>query len=87
MAEEEKINCNIFQQKERKIKEQTRSLNEARDPKVKATRAQRLISELTPLLKCLEYDQGSSVCEICRNIINLRQKTAELVIKASKLAR
>ncbi|MFA4844543.1 MAG: hypothetical protein WC632_06320 [Candidatus Margulisiibacteriota bacterium] len=86
MSEEEKVNCGIFQQKERKTREITRSLNETRDPKVKGNRAQLLINELTPLLKCLEYDQGSSVCEICRNIINLRKKTAELVIKASKIA-
>lgn len=86
MAEEEKVNCNIFQQKERKIKELTRSLNVARDSKIKANKAQLLINEVKPLLDCAEYDEESAVCQACREIANLRKKTAELIIKASKLA-
>jgi len=86
MVEEEKINCKIFQQKERKIKELTRSLNEARDPKVKANRAQLLINEVKPLLDCAEHDDESAVCQACREIANIRKKTAEIIIKASKLA-
>jgi len=38
------------------------------------------------LLSCEKYDEKSLNCKNCHFIANLRKKTADLIIKAKKLA-
>ncbi len=83
--EEPKINCPIFQKQEPIIKELTDNINKAKGVLEKARFAEELQKEVKVLLSCLDYKSESLDCKNCHLIANLREKTADIVIKAKKL--
>jgi len=84
--EEPKINCPVFQKQEPIIKDIIDKINEARGVQEKAKFAEELQKEVNVLLSCSDYGDTSFNCKNCRLIANLRKKTADLIIKAKKLA-
>jgi len=81
-----KINCSIFQKQEPVIEDITAKINSAEVVLKKAEFAEELREEVNVLLSCPDYNQGNIDCSNCRFIANVRKKTADLVIKAKKLA-
>jgi hypothetical protein len=81
-----KINCLVFQKQEPAIADITAKINNAKDVLEKADFAEELQKEVDVLLSCPDYNEKSKDCSNCRFIANLRKKTADLVIKAKKLA-
>jgi len=81
-----KINCPTFQKQEAVIKDITAKINSAKGVLEKAEFAEELQQEVNVLLSCPDYNQESTDCNNCRFIANVRKKTADLVIKAKKLA-
>ncbi|MEW5767356.1 MAG: hypothetical protein AB1797_06970 [bacterium] len=81
-----KISCPIFQKQEPVIKDITDKINHAKGIQKKASFAKELQKEVDILLSCPDYDGESLNCNNCHFIANLRQRTANLVIKAKKLA-
>jgi hypothetical protein len=84
--ESAKINCPTFQKQEPVIEEITSKINGAKGVLEKANFAEELQREVNVLLSCTDYKQQSTDCSNCRFIANVRKKTADLVIKAKKLA-
>ena len=83
--EEARINCTIFQKQEIVIKGITDKINKAKGVLEKARFAEELQKEVKVLLSCLDYKSESLNCKNCYLIANLREKTADIVIKAKKL--
>jgi hypothetical protein len=81
------INCSIFLSEEKVIKRLTKEINETKNVEQKAVKAQELIDEEDTLLSCKDYNAKNEDCKNCRIISDLRKKTAEIVVKAQKLAR
>ena len=81
-----KMNCSTFQKQEPAIKDITAKINNAKDVVEKAEFAEELREEVNILLSCPDYNQGNIDCSNCRFIANVRKKTADLIIKAKKLA-
>jgi len=81
-----KINCSIFQKQEPVIEDITAKINSTEVVLKKAEFAEELREEVNVLLSCPDYNQGNIDCSNCRFITNVRKKTADLVIKAKKLA-
>jgi hypothetical protein len=81
-----KINCLVFQKQEPAIADITAKINNAKDVLEKADFAEELQEEVDILLSCPDYNEKSKDCSNCRFIANVRKKTADLVIKAKKLA-
>jgi len=81
-----KINCPIFQKQETVIKDITGRINGAGGAQEKAVFAGELQKEVNVLLFCPDYGKESFNCKNCRLIANLRKKTADIIIKAKKLA-
>jgi len=81
-----KINCPIFQKQEPVIEEITAKINRTKDVLEKAEFAKKLQEEVDVLLSCPDYDEKNIDCNNCRFIANVRKKTADLIIKAGKLA-
>ena len=87
MSEENaEISCSVFQKQEPVIKDITAKINSAKGVLAKAEFAEELQKELDVLLSCPDHNQESTDCNNCRFITNVRKKTADLVIKAKKLA-
>ncbi len=87
MAKEDiKISCPIFRKQEEILKSISDKINKAGPVKEKAVFAEELTKETDVLLSCADYDGKSSNCKSCRFIANLRKQTANLIIKAKKLA-
>ncbi len=84
--EEAKINCQIFQKQEPVIKDVTDKINKAKGVQEKARFAEKLQEEVDVLLSCTDYKSESLDCKNCHFIANLRKKTADLIIKAKKIA-
>jgi len=84
--EDAKINCPTFQKQEPVIEDITAKINRARDVLEKAEFARKLQEEVDVLLCCPNYNEKSADCSNCRFIANVRKKTADLIIKAKKLA-
>ena len=84
--ESAKINCSTFQKQEPAIENITAKINDAKDVVEKAEFAEKLREEVNILLSCPDYDEKSIDCKNCRFIANVRKKTADLIIKAKKLA-
>ena len=84
--EEPKINCQTFQKQEPVIKDITDKINRAQGVQEKSKWACELQKEVNALLSCADFDNKSLDCKNCRFIANLRKKTADLIIKAKKLA-
>ena len=84
--EEAKINCTIFQKQEPVIKDITDKINKAKNVQGKARFAEELQKEVNVLLSCSDHDAKKVDCMNCHTIAKLRVKTADLIIKAKKLA-
>lgn len=84
--ENAKINCPAFQKQELVIQDVTAKINKAEGVQEKAAFAVELQEEIGMLISCSDYDKKSPDCENCRFIANLRKRTADLIIKAKKLA-
>jgi hypothetical protein len=81
-----KIDCPTFQKQESIIKHITDRINRAKGVQEKARFAEELQKEADVLLSCPDYDKEKADCKNCHLIANLRMKTANLIIKAKKLA-
>lgn len=84
--EEPRISCPTFHKQEPAIRSITEKINEAKGVQEKAECAEELQKEVKVLLSCPDYDKEKSDCESCHFIANLRKKTADLIIKAKRLA-
>ncbi len=84
--EETKIICPIFLKQEPVIKDITDKINMAKGVREKTIFAEELQKKTDVLLICTDYDDKKLDCRNCRFITNLRKKTADLIIKAKKLA-
>jgi hypothetical protein len=84
--ENAKINCPAFQKQEPVIEDITAKINKADSVGKKAAFAEELQKEVGILISCLDYDKRSADCRNCRFIANVRKRTADLIIKAKKLA-
>lgn len=80
--EEAKINCQIFQKQELVIKDLTDKINKAEGVQEKAKFAEELQRKANVLLSCPDYDKKSLGCKNCHFISEMREKTANLIIKA-----
>jgi len=85
--EEAKINCPTFQKQEPIIKDITTKINGAKGVREKAVFAQELQEAVDVLFNCQSYNSENLDCKNCHFIANLRKKTADLIIKAKKLAK
>lgn len=84
--EEPEISCPTFRKQEPVIKDITDKINQAKGVLEKARFAEELQKEVNVLLSCPDYDDKRLDCKSCHFIANLRKKTANLIIKAKKLA-
>jgi len=84
--EEAKIKCSRFQKQEPVIKDITDKINMAKEVLEKARFAEELQKEVNVLLSCPDYERKRLDCKNCHFIANLRKKTADLIIRAKKLA-
>ncbi len=84
--EDAKINCATFQKQEPVIADITAKINSAKGVLEKADFAEELQKEVDVLLSCPDYKEKNKDCSNCHFIANVRKKTADLVIKAKKLA-
>jgi len=82
----EGVNCLTFQKQEPVIKNITDKINMAKGVLEKAGFAEELQKEVNVLLSCPDYDGKRLDCKNCHTIANLRKQTANLIIKAKKLA-
>jgi len=80
------VSCPTFQKQESVIKDITDKINQVKGVQEKATFAEELLKEVDVLLSCPDYDNEKLDCKNCYFIANLRKKTANLIIKAKKLA-
>lgn len=84
--ERNKISCGIFNNHEPTIGRITAEINSAQGVREKAGLAKLLVEEVVILLDCPERDDAKPDCVNCRTICGLRCRTANLVLKAEKLA-
>jgi len=80
------IDCPVFQKQESMIQDITANINKADGVLEKAALAVQLQEKAGMLISCPDYDKENPECRNCRFIANLRKKTADLIIKAKKLA-
>jgi len=86
VREEPKINCSIFQKQELIIKDITDKINRTKAVEEKAEFAKELQKEADVLLNCADFKKEDLNCTSCHFIANLRKRTANIIIKAKKLA-
>ena len=84
--EQSKIRCPLFTQQEPAVSRITAEINKARGVREKASWAAELLKEVKVLLECPKHDAAQPDCVNCRTICELRNRTANLVLKAGKLA-
>ena len=84
--EENTIGCRTFTRQEPAVSRITAEINKARGVREKVSWAAELLKEVKILLECPKHDAAQPDCVTCRTICNLRNRTANLVIKAGKLA-
>ncbi|MBU0880975.1 MAG: hypothetical protein KKE81_02115 [Candidatus Omnitrophica bacterium] len=84
--EDAKINCAVFQKQEAVIKDIASKINAIEGVTGKAIFAEELRKEVDVLLSCQDHKDASIDCENCRFIANLRKRTADIIVKAKKLA-
>jgi hypothetical protein len=80
------IDCPAFQKQEPVIEDITAKINKAEGVQEKAAFAVELQKEVGMLISCSDYDKRRADCKNCRFIANLRKRTADLIIRAKKLA-
>jgi hypothetical protein len=81
-----KISCPTFQKQEPIIKDITDKINRAEEVSEKARFAEELLKEVNVLFSCVDYDDKNLDCKNCYFIADLRKRTADLIIKAKRLA-
>jgi hypothetical protein len=81
------IRCAKFQAQESLIAGLTHQINAAKTGTEKASEAKRLMEAVEVLLSCDDYSNKTPDCQYCRGFSQLRQKSAELILKAWPLAR
>lgn len=84
--EKQKISCPTFKKQEPIIKNITDKINMAKQMQEKARFAEELENEVDVILSCTDYKKESLECNNCHIIAKLRKKTANLIIKAKRLA-
>jgi len=84
--EEPKISCSIFLKQEPGIRGLTDKINNTKDVQEKARFAEELKKEVDVLLSCPDHKGENRDCKNCHFITNLRKRTADLIIKAKRLA-
>lgn len=84
--EKSKIICQVFQKQEAVIKDITNRINTIERVVGKAVFAEELRKKVDALLACQDYKDTSPDCKNCHFIANLRRETADLIVKAKKLA-
>ena len=84
--QESKITCPLFNRQEPAINRITGELNKARGAQEKASWAEKLLKEIGVLIACPKHDGDKLDCVNCRTIYEIRNRTANLVLKAVKLA-
>jgi len=85
--EDTNISCHIFQNQEQVLRNITDRINNAQGVQEKGKFAGELQEEVGVLLSCPDYNKGKLECKNCHFIANLRKKTANLIMKAEKLAK
>lgn len=76
----------LFDRIEREIEDLTAAVNRAPTAVEKATPAGELRRTVSVLLECKAYDDDNINCRLCRELSELRDKTARMVVEAAKLA-
>ena len=81
------VDCPIglFVPTEREVNEITALINRSSRPAAKGPLAGELRRVVARLLACQAYDAGNANCRMCRELSELRDKTAALVERASGL--
>jgi hypothetical protein len=77
--------CEIYRKAHPKIQKLTEELNRATDYQGKANKAKFLLDEAQALIDC-EKRGTLTVCPACGTINKVRKQTAELIMRAGKLA-
>lgn len=83
------IDCPIglFGPVEGNVGEITADMNRASNPAEKARLAGDLRGAVAALLDCEAYDRNNTNCRLCRELSQLRDKTAALIQQGARLAR
>ena len=82
----QQIECPLCQKAESDFSRINESINRAATLTEKASHARELLLKVETLLKEHENVE-SSLAEACRAVLNLRKKTAEMVLKLEKMKR
>lgn len=77
----ENINCLRFIAKEKVLKELTGEINNEKDSAGKAEYAQKILTELKPLLLCEEHNEKKTDCKNCHIISSLRKQAVDIILK------
>ena len=85
-AQEQTIPCPICQRANPTIESLNRQINQARVITDKAYFARKLITKVEDVLHEHGDPKDDPVTKACRSVLNLRKQTAELILKAQKLA-
>ena len=86
-AEQTGIKCAKFQAQENVIAGLTVQINAAKTGTEKASEAKRLLEAVEVLLSCDDHSDKTPDCQYCHSFSRLRQKSAELILRAWPLAR
>jgi hypothetical protein len=80
------IECpiDLFPRQEVRIQDLTHRINEAKEFPQKAELARAYLGEVEILLTCRAFDKGNVNCVNCQAISRLRQKVADLIVRAEK---
>ena len=84
--EEQTIPCPICRRANPAIEALNRQINQAGVVTDKAYFARQLITKVEEVLKEHGDPEGDPVAKACRSVLDLRKQTAELILKAQKLA-
>ena len=84
--DKQEIACPICRNASPIIESLNRQINQARSVTDKAYFARQLITKVEDVLKEHGDPEGDPVAKACLTVLNLRKQTAELILKAQKLA-
>lgn len=84
--EKQEIACPICRKANPMIESLNRQINQARVVTDKAYFARQLITKVEDVLKEHGDPKDDPVTKACRGVLDLRKQTAELILKAQKLA-
>lgn len=81
MADDDFIQCPIWDKYEKRAQGLIKKINETKDLQGKVNRASAIIEAEKILLECGHFKNNDPVCKIHKGIAELRSKTAEIVMK------